>query len=146
MTYKYSHVLIEMLTRDSAVRIVRMSMCCPACNENETVLATPWGTFLVQKLTVAPLSVNSPLLMKPEGYSQEPVAWARWIHFTLLFVFKVHPSNVHLRLSLTERSGRLVNTPASYTGGPGLNCRHGDRLSRLRLFVVYLSSFRQMLG
>jgi hypothetical protein len=31
----------------------------------------------------------------------------------------------------------VVNTPASYSGGPGFKHRPGNRLSRLRYFVVF---------
>jgi hypothetical protein len=33
---------------------------------------------------------------------------------------------------ITERIARVVNTPASYSGGPRFNSRSGNRLSRLR--------------
>jgi hypothetical protein len=38
---------------------------------------------------------------------------------------------------VTESSGRVVNTPASYSGGPRFKSRPGDRLSWLRFFVVF---------
>jgi hypothetical protein len=34
----------------------------------------------------------------------------------------------------TERRGRVVDTPASYLGGPGFKSWPGDRLFRLRVF------------
>jgi hypothetical protein len=37
---------------------------------------------------------------------------------------------------ITERCGRVVNTPASYFGSPGFKSRPTDRLSRLRFPVV----------
>jgi hypothetical protein len=40
----------------------------------------------------------------------------------------------------------VVNATASYSGGPRFKSWPGDRLSRLRLFVVYLSPSRQMPG
>jgi hypothetical protein len=43
---------------------------------------------------------------------------------------------------ITERLGRVVSTPASYSGGPELKFR----LSWSRLFVVVLSTSRQILG
>jgi hypothetical protein len=46
----------------------------------------------------------------------------------------------------TERSGRLVSTSASYSGGPGFKCWAGDRLPRLRFLLVFLSPSRQMMG
>jgi hypothetical protein len=42
----------------------------------------------------------------------------------------------------TERRGRVVNTPASYPGGPGFKFRPFDRLSWLIFFVVSLSPIR----
>jgi hypothetical protein len=33
----------------------------------------------------------------------------------------------------------VVNTPASYSGGPRFKCRSGDRLPWLLSFVVFLS-------
>jgi hypothetical protein len=42
--------------------------------------------------------------------------------------------NIH-----TERRDKVVNTPASYSGGPVFKSRPGDLLSWLRVFVVFLS-------
>jgi hypothetical protein len=42
---------------------------------------------------------------------------------------------------VTERRGRVVNTPVSYSRRPRFKYRHWDRLSWLRFFVVLLSSF-----
>jgi hypothetical protein len=47
---------------------------------------------------------------------------------------------------LTEGLDRVVNTPASYSGGPGSKSRREDWLSGMRFFVVFLSPSRQMLG
>jgi hypothetical protein len=38
----------------------------------------------------------------------------------------------------------VVNTPASYAGGPGFKSRPADRLFWLRFLVVFLSPYRQM--
>jgi hypothetical protein len=51
------------------------------------------------------------------------------------------PSSVSSSSFHTERR-RVVNTPASYSGGPGFKRRPGDRLSWLRVFVVFLSPSR----
>jgi hypothetical protein len=40
----------------------------------------------------------------------------------------------------------VVNTPASCPGGPGFNSQPGDRLSWLRVFVVFLSPSRRIPG
>jgi hypothetical protein len=40
---------------------------------------------------------------------------------------------------ITERRGWVVNTPASYSGGPWFRSWPGGRLSCLRVFVVFLS-------
>jgi hypothetical protein len=45
-----------------------------------------------------------------------------------------------------ERRGRVVSTPASYSGVPGFTSRPGNRLSWLRPFVVFLSLSRRMPG
>jgi hypothetical protein len=47
---------------------------------------------------------------------------------------------------VTGRRGRVVSTPASYSGGPGFKSRPGDRLYWLRFFVVFLSPSRKMPG
>jgi hypothetical protein len=46
----------------------------------------------------------------------------------------------------TERRCREVSTPASYSASPGFKFQSEDRLSLLRVFVVFLSSSRQALG
>jgi hypothetical protein len=38
----------------------------------------------------------------------------------------------------------IANISASYSGGLGFKSQHGDRLSRLRIFVVYLDMSRQI--
>jgi hypothetical protein len=43
-----------------------------------------------------------------------------------------HPSPIIIPSSTTERHGRVVNSPASYLGGPRFKFRPGDRLSWLR--------------
>jgi hypothetical protein len=40
----------------------------------------------------------------------------------------------------------VINTPASYSGGPRFKCRPGNRLSWLRVLVVFLSLSRQIPG
>jgi hypothetical protein len=45
---------------------------------------------------------------------------------------------------LTDHRGRVVGTPALYSGGPGYKSR--CRLSLPRVFVVFLCPSRQMLG
>jgi hypothetical protein len=45
-----------------------------------------------------------------------------------------------------ERCDRLVNTPVSCSGGTRLKYRPGDRLSRLKFFVVFLSPSSQIPG
>jgi hypothetical protein len=47
-----------------------------------------------------------------------------------------------LAACVSKRSGWVVNTPASYSGGPGFKFLFGDRLSLLMLFVVFLSPSR----
>jgi hypothetical protein len=49
-------------------------------------------------------------------------------------------------LSTTERRGRVVKTPASYSGGSVLKYGPGDRLPWLRGFVIFLSLSRWMTG
>jgi hypothetical protein len=44
------------------------------------------------------------------------------------------------------RRGRVVSSLASYSGGPGFKSRPGGRLPWLRVFMVFLSPSRQMLG
>jgi hypothetical protein len=46
----------------------------------------------------------------------------------------------------TQRHGRVVSTPAFYSGGPGFTFRAWDRLSWPRFFVGFLRPSRQMLG
>jgi hypothetical protein len=46
----------------------------------------------------------------------------------------------------TERCSRVVNTSASYFGCAGIRSRPGDRLSWLRVFMVFLSSSWNMPG
>jgi hypothetical protein len=60
-----------------------------------------------------------------------------------------HNNNRHGRIYhnyVTERRGRVVNTPASYSGDQGFRSRPGDRLSCLRFFVVSISPSRRMPG
>jgi hypothetical protein len=38
---------------------------------------------------------------------------------------------------MTDRRGRVVNTPAWYSGGPGFKSLPGDRLPRLRFFMFF---------
>jgi hypothetical protein len=45
---------------------------------------------------------------------------------------------------LNKRRGQVVNIPASYSGGTGFKSQHRDRLSRLMIFVVFLSPSRRM--
>jgi hypothetical protein len=45
----------------------------------------------------------------------------------------------------TEGCGRVVNTPALYSGGSVFTSWPGERLSWLRLFVVFLGPLRRML-
>jgi hypothetical protein len=45
---------------------------------------------------------------------------------------------------LTERCGRAVIILASYSRGPDFKSRLGDRLSWLRLFVIFFSPSRQI--
>jgi hypothetical protein len=47
---------------------------------------------------------------------------------------------------MAERHGKVANTPALYSGDPGLKSQLEDRLSCLRFFVVLLSPSMQMLG
>jgi hypothetical protein len=46
---------------------------------------------------------------------------------------------------LTERGGRMVNTPASYSRGLGFKSRPEDRLSWLRVFVVFPSPSKRII-
>jgi hypothetical protein len=48
--------------------------------------------------------------------------------------------------SVIEFRGRVVGIPASYSGGPGLNSRSGDRVSWLMIFVVFISLARPIPG
>jgi hypothetical protein len=48
--------------------------------------------------------------------------------------------------AVTERRGRVVNTSASYSGGPGFKSRSRDRPSWLRYFVIFLSPSKRMSG
>jgi hypothetical protein len=45
---------------------------------------------------------------------------------------------------MTEPRGRVVNTPASYSGGPGFKSPSRDRLSWLSFIVGFISPSRQM--
>jgi hypothetical protein len=47
---------------------------------------------------------------------------------------------------LIERLGRVLNNPASYSGGAGLKSWPEDRLSLLRFFVAFLSPFSRIMG
>jgi hypothetical protein len=38
---------------------------------------------------------------------------------------------------MTERRGRVVSTPAWYSGGPGFKSLRGDRLPRLSFFMFF---------
>jgi hypothetical protein len=46
---------------------------------------------------------------------------------------------------LTERHGRVVYTPASYSGGPGFKSRPRDRLSCPGFFMVFLGPSRRLM-
>jgi hypothetical protein len=46
----------------------------------------------------------------------------------------------------TERHGRVVNAPASYSGGPGLKSRPEDRLSCLKIFRGFCQSLQINVG
>jgi hypothetical protein len=50
-----------------------------------------------------------------------------------------HSSNPPYPSRKTECRNLVVNSPASYSGGPGFNSRPGDRLCSLRFFLVVLS-------
>jgi hypothetical protein len=50
------------------------------------------------------------------------------------------------RISATERPGRVGNTPASYSGGPGFDSRPRPRPFLIEIFVVLLSPSRQISG
>jgi hypothetical protein len=45
---------------------------------------------------------------------------------------------------MIEHRGRMVITPASYSGDPGFKSWPGKQQSRLRFFVVLLSPSRQV--
>jgi hypothetical protein len=47
---------------------------------------------------------------------------------------------------LAERCGRVVITPASWSGGSVFKSGLGDRLSWMRFFVVFLISLKELLG
>jgi hypothetical protein len=57
----------------------------------------------------------------------------------------VHHLTIKFQAS-TERRGRVVSTPASYSGDPGLKYRPGDRLILTEGFVVFLSPCRKIPG
>jgi hypothetical protein len=48
--------------------------------------------------------------------------------------------------SAVERRGKVVNTRASYSAGPGFQSRLGNRLSWLKSFAAFRSLSRRMLG
>jgi hypothetical protein len=50
---------------------------------------------------------------------------------------------IYIYIKLTERCGRVVNTPAYYSEGPGLKSWPEDRLS-WQVFVVILSPSMQI--
>jgi hypothetical protein len=50
---------------------------------------------------------------------------------TIVLNFPVFKKMLH---GSTEHCSRAVNTPASYSGGPGFKSRPGDRLSWLEVF------------
>jgi hypothetical protein len=47
---------------------------------------------------------------------------------------------------MTERRGRVVNTPASYSGRPGFESRLQRTAILIEVFVVFLSHIRRMSG
>jgi hypothetical protein len=47
---------------------------------------------------------------------------------------------------ITERRGRVVNTPNSYFGGPGFDSRPRWPAILIEVFVIFLSPSRRMLG
>jgi hypothetical protein len=74
-------------------------------------------------------------------------------------VFKRWLANMHLYCAVaynfysllpyllsTKRHGQVVNTPASYSGGPGFKSWLRDWLSWLRFFMVFHSPSRQIWG
>jgi hypothetical protein len=61
--------------------------------------------------------------------------------FTTLFRVFMWDYTLH-----TERRAKTVNIPTSYSWGPIIKSRPGYRLSWQRIFVVFLSTFRQMPG
>jgi hypothetical protein len=58
-----------------------------------------------------------------------PIQWNSAIHRLILH-------------HITERRGRVVSTPASYSGGPGLKSRPGDRLSWQEAFRDFSQSLQ----
>jgi hypothetical protein len=52
----------------------------------------------------------------------------------------------HLTLPDCRRRGRVVNTPASYSGRVGLKSRPEDQLSWLAFSVILLSTSMEMPG
>jgi hypothetical protein len=59
--------------------------------------------------------------------------------FTLMEVSEICVSRI-------ERRGRVVNTPASYSRGPGFKYCPGDRLFCPKAFVLSLSLLTKMSG
>jgi hypothetical protein len=50
----------------------------------------------------------------------------------------INETHYFLKFHGTEDRGRVVSTPASYSGGRGFKSRPRDRLSWLRFSVVFL--------
>jgi hypothetical protein len=56
-----------------------------------------------------------------------------------------YPAASYILSDFTERRGRAVNTPSSYSGGPGFKSQPGGLLSWLTCFVVFFRPSRRML-
>jgi hypothetical protein len=78
----------------------------------------------------------SPILICSIQFSSSLLGFLRYMlcYSTTFLVFQ------------TERHGRVVSIPASYSGGRGFKSRPGDQLFWLRFLVVFLSPSRQMPG
>jgi hypothetical protein len=78
----------------------------------------------------------------------------RTVKIIKLLIMQISPAYCHLlprrckqciQHHVTERHGRVVSIPTSYSGGPGFKSRPGDRLPRLRFswfFSVPPGKFR----
>jgi hypothetical protein len=118
-------------------------------------LSHTWGHMHHSELTGGPRVISDDTFVKTSwqfieiaSYDVSPTIADRFTYILVILInFTVGLQNhSFLRFSqyeVTERRGRVVNTPASYSWGSGFKSRPGDRLSWLRFFVVIFSLSRR---